>query len=174
VISHSHASNGGVTFVDTCVSLSNQHVLPMCHLGGMHVKGCVINLIGVSKALAIALGTYTIVELEGVRSIYSRRLTSVSFPDHTMHTLFSSNILSPPPAPSPLHNPFELKFHASASTDSTASASSSSAHSSPTEYSLLTRRLQDERQAVEDFRNVEPVTVRRKGHPKLLLMGQRR
>jgi hypothetical protein len=91
-----------------------------------------------------------------------------------MHTLFSSNILSPPPAPSPRHNPFELKFHASASTDSTASASSSSAHSSPTEYSLLTRRLQDERQAVEDFRNVEPVTVRRKGHPKLLLMGQRR
>jgi hypothetical protein len=51
----------------------------MCHLGGIHVKRCVINLIGLSKALAIALGTYTIVELEGMRSIYSRRLTSVSF-----------------------------------------------------------------------------------------------
>ena len=91
-----------------------------------------------------------------------------------MHTLFGTNILSPPPAPTTQHNPFELIFHASASTDSTASASSCSAHSSPTEYSLLTRRLQDERQAIEDYRNVEPITVRRKGHPKLLLMGQRR
>lgn len=93
-----------------------------------------------------------------------------------MHTLFSSNILSPPPAPLAQTNPFELKFHASSSTntDSTASGSSCSTHSSPTEYSVLTRRLQEERQAIEDFRNVETVAVRRKGHPKLLLMGQRR
>jgi hypothetical protein len=91
-----------------------------------------------------------------------------------MHTLFGTNILSPPPAPIAEENQFELKFNASANTDSTASASSCSAHSSPTEYSLLTRRLQDERQAVEDSRDAEPVTVRRKGHPKLLLMGQRR
>jgi hypothetical protein len=50
----------------------------MCDLSGMHVKGCVINLVGISKGLAIALGTSTIVELEGMRLIYSRRLTSVS------------------------------------------------------------------------------------------------
>jgi hypothetical protein len=91
-----------------------------------------------------------------------------------MHTLFSSNILSPSPVPKTQRDPFELNFHASLSTDSTASASSSPAQSSPTEYSLLTRRLQDERQAAQEFRNIEPVTVRRKGHPKLLLMGQRR
>lgn len=91
-----------------------------------------------------------------------------------MHTLFSSDILSPPPAPLAQNNPFELKFHASSNTDSTASGSSYSTHSSPTEYSVLTRRFQEERQAVEDYRNVETVTVRRKGHPKLLLMGQRR
>ena len=105
----------------------------------------------------------------------ARPLTYLSpYPGPAMHTLFGTNILSPPPAPTTQENPFELKFHASSGTDSTASASSCSAHSSPTEYSLLTRRLQDERQAVEDSRNVEPVTVRRKGHPKLLLMGQRR
>ena len=105
----------------------------------------------------------------------ARPLTCLSpSPDLAMHTLFGTNILSPPPAPTSQENTFELKFHASSGTDSTASASSCSAHSSPTEYSLLTRRLQDERQALEDSRNVEPVAVRRKGHPKLLLMGQRR
>jgi hypothetical protein len=127
----------------------------------------------VSKIPAFAFSTHFCTFEENV--IQPRRLTYLSPPpDSAMHTLFGTNILSPPPAPTAQHNPFELKFHASASTDSTASASSCSAHSSPTEYSLLTRQLQDERQAVEDSRNVEPVVVRRKGHPKLLLMGQRR
>ncbi|KAM0713859.1 hypothetical protein Q7P37_010821 [Cladosporium fusiforme] len=92
-----------------------------------------------------------------------------------MHTLFSSNILSPPLIPATQPNPFDALFSATVSTNSTASATSSSARSlSPTQYNLLTQRLQEEQQNLEDSRYVEPTSVRRKGHPKLLLMGQRR
>lgn len=134
------------------------------------MKGFVISVCWVLQIFALRVQHHS---GENVNQL--KHLTYLSpSPDLAMHTLFGTNILSPPPAPTAQHNPFELTFHASASTDSTASASSCSAHSSPTEYSLLTRRLQDERQAVEDSRNVEPITVRRKGHPKLLLMGQRR
>ena len=94
--------------------------------------------------------------------------------DLTMHTLFSSNILSPPPVTKPQRDPFELEFHSTTASNSTASATSSSAQSSPTEYNLLTLRLQEERRTAEEYRHAEPAITRRKGHPKLLLMGQRR
>ena len=173
MISHSYESDGGATFVDTCVSLSNQHLSPVCHLEESHAKGFVTSVVGYHKYLQShpALASARLWR----QCNPARPLTYLSpYLDFAMHTLFGTNILSPPPAPTTQENPFELKFHASSGTDSTASASSCSAHSSPTEYSLLTRRLQDERQALEDSRNIEPVTVRRKGHPKLLLMGQRR
>jgi hypothetical protein len=145
----------------------------VCYLEISYVKGFSTGVVGCLKYLQShpALVSAQL----GRKCNPARPLTCLSpSPDLAMHTLFGTNILSPPPAPTSQENPFELKFHASSGTDSTASASSCSAHSSPTEYSLLTRRLQDERQALEDSRNVEPVAVRRKGHPKLLLMGQRR
>lgn len=93
--------------------------------------------------------------------------------DPIMHTLFNPKILSPSPTPAPQHDPFELYFHSSTNTDSTTSASST--HSSPTQYDLLTQRLQAEQHSIDGSRNEEPRPyVRRKGHPKLLLMGQRR
>jgi len=90
-----------------------------------------------------------------------------------MHTLYHPNILSPSPHPQPQHNPFELLFPSSANTNSTTSAST---QSSPEQYSLLTRRLQEERSPTGKARNADSGKpyVRRKGHPKLLLMGQRR
>ena len=90
-----------------------------------------------------------------------------------MHTLYHPNILSPTPRAEPQQNPFELLFPSTANTNSTASASSQSSYET---NGLLTRRLQVDRSVVDDdTRNVEvkPYT-RRKGHPKLLLMGQRR
>ena len=144
----------------------------MCHLENIAYEG----LFGVAGYRKYSQSHPTLASAQlGRKCDPARPLTYLSpYPGLAMHTLFGTNILSPPPAPTTQENPFELKFHASSGTDSTASASSCSAHSSPTEYSLLTRRLQDERQAVEDSRIVEPVNVRRKGHPKLLLMGQRR
>lgn len=144
----------------------------VCHLENIAYEG----LFGVAGYCKYSQSHPTLASAQlGRKCDPARPLTYLSpYPGLAMHTLFGTNILSPPPAPTTQENPFELKFHASSGTDSTASASSCSAHSSSTEYSLLTRRLQDERQALEDSRNVEPVTVRRKGHPKLLLMGQRR
>ena len=144
----------------------------MCHLEISHAKRSLVGVVSYRKYLHLHP---TLASARLGKCNPARPLTYLPpSPDLAMHTLFGTNILSPPPAPTNQENPFELKFHVSSRTDSTASASSCSAHSSPTEYSLLTRRLQDERQALEDSRNVEPVAVRRKGHPKLLLMGQRR
>lgn len=99
-------------------------------------------------------------------------LTSLCRSDPVMHTLYHPNIRSPSPLPQPQQNPFELLFPSSANTNSTASAST---QSSPEQYGLLTRRLQEERSITHDVRNSESKSyVSRKGHPKLLLMGQRR
>lgn len=100
-------------------------------------------------------------------------LTFLHLSDPVMHTLYHPNIRSPSPLPQPQNNPFELLFRSSANTNSTTSAST---QSSPEQYGLLTRRLQEERSATEDVRRVDSskTHLRRKGNPKLLLMGQRR
>ncbi|KAK5110458.1 hypothetical protein LTR62_005809 [Meristemomyces frigidus] len=92
-----------------------------------------------------------------------------------MRTLFSENILSPPPLPIPQRNPFELTF---ASTPSLSYASSNtSVQSSPPQHDLLTQYTQQQQQQQEatsstsgsDGGRLYP--VRRKGNPKILFMG---
>jgi hypothetical protein len=161
--------DGGVTFVDICVSLSNSISFPCVTLiEKWNLLGRIWNAI---------LKRYQATRSFKERALYSEvpGLTyHLPTADLTMHTLFSSNILSPPPIVKPQRDPFELEFHSTTASNSTASATSSSAHSSPTEYNLLTLRLQEERRTAEEYRHAEPAITRRKGHPKLLLMGQRR
>jgi hypothetical protein len=161
--------DGGVTFVDICVSLSNSIFFPCVTLTEQW------NLLG--RIWNAILQRYQATRSFKESALYSEvpGLTYQSpSADLTMHTLFSSNILSPPPIVKPQRDPFELEFHSTTAPNSTASATSSSAHSSPTEYNLLTLRLQEERRTAEEYRHAEPAITRRKGHPKLLLMGQRR
>jgi hypothetical protein len=161
--------DSGVTFVDICVSLSNSISFPCVTL----IEQC--NLLDLfSNAIK---QQYQAAWSSQSRDLYPEvpGLTQHLPPaDLKMHTLFSSNILSPPPTTKPQRDPFELEFHSTTASNSTASATSSSAQSSPTEYNLLTLRLQEERRTAEEFRHAEPAITRRKGHPKLLLMGQRR
>jgi len=168
VISHSSHGDGGVTFVDICVSLSNSISFPCVTLIEQW------NLL--DRLCNDILRQYQATWFIKERALYSEvpGLTYHSpSADLTMHTLFSSNILSPPPIIKPQRDPFELEFHSTTASNSTASATSS-AQSSPTEYNLLTLRLQEERRTAEEYRHAEPAITRRKGHPKLLLMGQRR
>lgn len=168
MISHSSHGDGGVTFVDICVSLSNSISFPCVTLIEQW------NLL--DRLCNDILRQYQATWFIKERALYSEvpGLTYHSpSADLTMHTLFSSNILSPPPIIKPQRDPFELEFHSTTASNSTASATSS-AQSSPTEYNLLTLRLQEERRTAEEYRHAEPAITRRKGHPKLLLMGQRR
>nr|OQO20693.1 hypothetical protein B0A51_10644 [Rachicladosporium sp. CCFEE 5018] len=95
-----------------------------------------------------------------------------------MHTLFNPNILSPSPAPAPQPNPFDLLLRTNSHTLPTSSISAaisaSSSYGSSTEYASLTRQ-QDDQLSGSNERSTEPRSyVRRKDHPKILLMGQRR
>ncbi|GAB7359846.1 hypothetical protein MBLNU230_g7374t2 [Neophaeotheca triangularis] len=98
-----------------------------------------------------------------------------------MHTLFSSNILSPAPAQSPQQNPFELVFASALSSSST--ASDSSQQSSVSQHGFLTQYMQSQ-QNIEGGQPFDEEStplakeqrrpVRRKGSPRLLLLGQKR
>jgi hypothetical protein len=161
--------DSGVTFVDICVSLSNSISFPCVTL--IEQWNPLDRLWSAIKRQYQANWSFK----ESALYLEVPGLTN-RFPpaDLTMHTLFSSKILSPPPITKPQRDPFELEFHSTTASNSTASATSSSAQSSPTEYNLLTLRLQEERRTAEEYRHAEPAITRRKGHPKLLLMGQRR
>ncbi|OQO05857.1 hypothetical protein B0A48_09952 [Cryoendolithus antarcticus] len=98
-------------------------------------------------------------------------------PDSTMHTLFNPNILSPSPAPAPQPNPFDLLLrtssHALPASSISAAISASSSYGSSTAYASLTRQ-QGDQLSESNERSTEPRPyVRRRGHPEILLMGQR-
>ncbi|SMR62819.1 unnamed protein product [Zymoseptoria tritici ST99CH_3D1] len=100
-----------------------------------------------------------------------------------MHTLFSENILSPPPTPAPINrsNPFELSYPPTSFPPATPIASS--AGSSSSQNDLLTENYQNSQQSISgetafSFGNDASITrhapTRRKGNPKLIFMGTRR
>jgi len=106
-------------------------------------------------------------------------LTYYSTPVSIMRTLFSENILSPSPIPTPQPNPFEQLFPATSST----AGSTTSTQSSPSQNDRLTRYSQDQPRASGEIQdeascynaNAQRAQyVRRRGNPKLLFMGLRR
>lgn len=97
-----------------------------------------------------------------------------------MRTLFSENILSPPPKPAPPNkpNPFELSFQSN--TTSIPPSSTTSSYSSPRQNDWLTEYYQSQQRAADSSNQTSNDAsaryghARRKGNPKLLFMGMRR
>jgi hypothetical protein len=106
--------------------------------------------------------------------------TSSRLAPSTMHTLFSENILSPPPTPAPVraNNPFEWTFQSSNLVPPSTPLASSFGSSS-SQNDLLTQFYQNSQPSISgetayDVSATRHAQSRRKGNPKLVFMGTRR